>query len=90
MPFGCADYFRDVPGGMQVSANTFRAVCCGDMVCAFLDHGLERLLVFNGHTGNHALINETLREIRRERGGDRSVAEHLAPGAGLVTAPGTR
>ena len=67
MPFGCADYFRDVPGGIQVSAGTFRAVV-RDMVCAFLDHGLERLLVFNGHTGNNALINETLREIRRERG----------------------
>ena len=66
-PFGNADYFRDVPGGIQVSSATF----CGvlrDMVCAFLDHGLERLLVFNGHTGNHALINQTLREIRRERG----------------------
>ncbi len=67
LPFGCADYFRDLPGGMQLSAGTFRAVL-RDMVCGFLDHGLERLLVFNGHTGNTALINETLREIRRERG----------------------
>jgi len=66
-PFGCADYFRDVPGGMQVMAPTFRAVL-RDMVCGFLDHGLERLLVFNGHTGNNALIDETLRQIRRERG----------------------
>jgi creatinine amidohydrolase len=66
MPFGCADYFRDVPGGMQVSASTFRAVL-KDMVGAFLDHGLERLLVFNGHTGNNALIDEALRQIRRER-----------------------
>ncbi len=67
MPFGYADYFRDVPGGIQVSAATFRGVV-RDMVCAFLDHGLERLLVFNGHTGNNALIDQTLREIRRERG----------------------
>ncbi len=66
-PFGCADYFRDVPGGMQVMASTFRAVL-RDMVCGFLDHGLERLLVFNGHTGNNPLIDETLRQIRRERG----------------------
>ena len=67
MPFGYADYFRDVPGGIQVSATTFRGVL-RDMVCAFLDHGLNRLLVFNGHTGNNALIDQTLREIRRERG----------------------
>jgi creatinine amidohydrolase len=66
-PFGCADYFRDVPGGMQVSAGTFRAVL-RDMVMSFVHHGLTRLLVFNGHTGNNALIDETLREIRREHG----------------------
>ncbi len=38
-PFGNADYFRDVPGGIQVSSATF----CGvlrDMVSAFRDHGL--------------------------------------------------
>lgn len=67
LPFGCADYFRDVPGGMQISAPTFRAVL-HDMVCGFLDHAQDRLLVFNGHTGNHALIDETLRQIRRQRG----------------------
>lgn len=67
MPFGVADYFRDVPGGIQVSAATFRGVL-RDMVCAFLEHGLERLLVFNGHTGNNAQIDQVLREIRRERG----------------------
>ncbi len=66
-PFGCADYFRDVPGGMQVSAGTFRAVL-RDMVMSFVHHGLTRLLVFNGHTGNNALIDETLREIRRAHG----------------------
>ena len=67
MPFGYADYFRDVPGGIQLSAATFRGVL-RDMVCAFLDHRLERLLVFNGHTGNNAQIDQVLREIRRERG----------------------
>jgi len=67
MPFGYADYFRDVPGGVQVSAATFRGVLT-DMVMAFVDHGLTRLIVFNGHTGNNALIDQTLREIRRQHG----------------------
>jgi creatinine amidohydrolase len=67
MPFGYADYFRDVPGGVQLSAATFRGIL-RDMVCAFLDHKLERLLVFNGHTGNNGQIDQVLREIRRERG----------------------
>ena len=51
LPFGCANYFRDVPGGMQVPAATFRAVP-RDMVMSFIHHGLTRLLVFNGHTGD--------------------------------------
>ncbi len=67
LPFGCADYFRDVPGGMQLSAPAFRAVL-KDMITGFLDHKLERILVFNGHTGNNALIDEVTRQLRRERG----------------------
>lgn len=67
LPFGYADYFRDVPGGMQLSGPTFRAVL-KDMIGGFLDHKLERILVFNGHTGNNAQIDEVTRLIRRERG----------------------
>jgi creatinine amidohydrolase len=67
MPFGFAEVFRGVPGGMQLSADTFRAVL-RDLVGAFLDHGLNRILVLNGHTGNNALIDLTVREIRRRTG----------------------
>ncbi len=67
MPFGFAEVFRDVPGGIQLSADTFRAVL-RDMIGAFLDHGLNRILVLNGHTGNNALIDLVVRAIRRERG----------------------
>lgn len=67
VPFGYADNFRSVPGGIQFSPDVF----CGvlrDFVGAFLDHGLTRLLVFNGHTGNQNLISQTLHRVRRERG----------------------
>lgn len=67
MPFGFAEVFRSVPGGVQLSADTFRGVL-RDMVGAFLDHGLNRVVILNGHTGNNALIDLTLREIRRTRG----------------------
>jgi len=67
VPFGYAEYFRAVPGGIQFRADTFRAVL-RDICEAFLDHGLDRLLVFNGHSGNHPLIDETLRGLRRDRG----------------------
>jgi creatinine amidohydrolase len=67
LPFGYAYSFRPVPGGIQLSPDTFKGVL-RDMMCAFLDHGLQRILVFNGHTGNNALIDLTLREIKRDRG----------------------
>jgi creatinine amidohydrolase len=67
MPFGYADVFRAVPGGIQVRAETFCHVL-EDMACAFLDHGLRRLVVFNGHTGNTALIDQTVRRLRQTRG----------------------
>lgn len=67
IPFGYADYFRPVPGGVQFRADTFCAVL-RDYAEAFLDHGLHRLLVFNGHSGNHPLIDRTLREVRADRG----------------------
>jgi creatinine amidohydrolase len=67
MPFGHADFFRTVPGGIQLRAETFTMIL-EDMVTAFLDHGIERLVVFNGHSSNAPLIEQTLRRIRRERG----------------------
>ena len=67
MPFGVAEVFRPVPGGMQLSPEAFRLVL-RDLIGGFLDHGLERILVLNGHTGNHAGLVEVTRDIRRERG----------------------
>jgi creatinine amidohydrolase len=66
MPFGYADVFRAVPGGIQLRPETFCHVL-EDMATAFLDHGLRRLVIFNGHTGNTALIDQTVRRLRRER-----------------------
>ncbi len=67
MPFGFAEVFRDVPGGMQLSADTFRAVV-REMIETFLHHGLTRVLLLNGHTGNNALLDLVTRDIRRRHG----------------------
>src|SRR5690606_1235014 len=67
LPFGYAEFFRGYPGGIQLRAPTFRAVL-DDMVMAFLDHGLNRILILNGHSTNAALIDETLRALRRRTG----------------------
>ncbi|MCQ0971141.1 creatininase family protein [Paracoccus sp. TK19116] len=67
LPFGYADFFRGFPGGMQLRGPTFRAVLT-DMVDSFLDHGLTRIVILNGHSTNAALIDEVLRDTRRHRG----------------------
>src|SRR3954453_3471906 len=67
VPFGYADYFRPIPGGIQLRATTFCAVL-RDFADNFLDHGLTRLLILNGHSGNTPLVDQTTRLIRAERG----------------------
>lgn len=67
LPFGHADFFRAVPGGIQLRAGTFCLVL-EDILTSFLDHAHEKLLIFNGHTTNAPLIDQVCRKIRRERG----------------------
>ena len=83
VPFGYAEFFRPFAGGIQLRAETFCAVV-RDVVDAFLDHGIERLVVLNGHSTNAALIDQVLREVRRRHGVAvasidlwRSIPEHL-------------
>jgi creatinine amidohydrolase len=66
-PFGYADYFRPIPGGIQLRAETF-CLMLRDYADNFLDHGLNRLVIFNGHSGNAPLIDRVTREIRRDTG----------------------
>lgn len=67
VPFGYAEFFRAFPGGIQLRADTFRGVV-EDVVGAFLDHRIERIVILNGHTTNASLIDQVLRKIRRETG----------------------
>src|SRR5262245_27693179 len=67
VPFGYADYFRPVPGGVQLTADTFKSLL-RDILDNFLTHGLTKLLIFNGHTGNSSLIDQVVRTVKRETG----------------------
>ena len=67
IPFGYADFFRAFAGGIQFRAETFKAVV-EDVATSCLDHGLNRLIIVNGHTTNSFLIDEVMRKIQRERG----------------------
>lgn len=65
MPFGYADYFRPVPGGIQFRPETFCMVL-EDMLENFLSHGIDHIVIFNGHSGNFPLIDQTIRKIKQE------------------------
>lgn len=67
VPFGYADYFRPIPGGIAFRPDTFRLVL-EDICENFLNHGLDHLVIFNGHSGNFPLIDLTIRKIKEEWG----------------------
>jgi creatinine amidohydrolase len=66
LPFGGADYFGSMPGGIALGQATLRAVI-GDMLACLLRHGLTRLVVINGHGGNVQAIHDATHPIWVER-----------------------
>lgn len=66
LPFGHADYFRSVAGGIALRESTFAAVL-EDVCVNFLDHDLHRIVIVNGHSGNYPLIDQVIRKLKRER-----------------------
>src|SRR5260370_28029024 len=59
LPFGGADYFGTMPGGIALSQASLRAVLT-DMFACLLRHGFTPLIVVNGHCVNlHALPEMT-------------------------------
>lgn len=67
LPFGGADYFGAMPGGIALGQATLRAVL-GDMLGCLLRHGLTRLIVINGHGGNVQAIHDTTQAVHRAQG----------------------
>lgn len=66
LPFGGADYFGSMRGGIALSQPTLRAVI-GDMLACLLRHGLTRIVVINGHAGNVQAIHDATQPIWLER-----------------------
>ncbi|WP_291298394.1 creatininase family protein [Elioraea sp.] len=67
IPFGYADWFRPVPGGIALRRETLSALL-EDTLDSLMGHGLDRVLIVNGHSGNNPTIDEVTRGIKR-RGG---------------------
>lgn len=67
LPFGAADHFGAVPGGLALAPATFRAVLA-DLLADLARTGLDRIVILNGHGGNAPIIHEVTLAIRRARG----------------------
>lgn len=67
LPFGAADHFGGIAGGMALTPATFRAVL-GDLLADLRGNGLDRVIILNGHGGNAAIIHEVTQAIRRISG----------------------
>ncbi len=67
LPFGGADYFGAMPGGIALEQATLRAVLT-DMFGSLLRHGLTRLIVINGHGGNVQAVHDVTQVVLRQHG----------------------
>jgi creatinine amidohydrolase len=67
IPFGGADYFGAMIGGIALSEATLTSVL-RDMFASLHRHKLTRLIVINGHGGNVGPILVSTREVHRETG----------------------
>ncbi len=67
LPFGGADWFGAMPGGIALSEATLTAVI-RDMLASLHRHKLTRLVVINGHGGNMGPILAATREVQRATG----------------------
>ena len=67
LPFGGADYFGAMPGGIALEQATLRAVLA-DMLACLVRHGLTRLVFINGHGGNVQAVHDTAQVVWRQHG----------------------
>jgi creatinine amidohydrolase len=67
VPFGVADYFGSVPGGLALSAASFRQVL-EELLAGLLRHGLTNIIILNGHGGNVPVIHEVTLGVKNQHG----------------------
>jgi creatinine amidohydrolase len=67
LPFGGEDYFNTVPGGIALSHATLLAVI-REMLTRLIAHGLDRIVIVNGHGGNVHAIHEATMAVKHADG----------------------
>jgi creatinine amidohydrolase len=67
IPFGGADFFSLVPGGIALAPATLQAVV--EETCdTLIRTGVQRILVLNGHAGSIGPVDAAARMLRRRHG----------------------
>lgn len=67
LPYGGADHFGSMIGGIAISEATLTTVIA-EMVASLHRHNLTRIMVINGHGGNVGPIATVAREVHRRTG----------------------
>jgi creatinine amidohydrolase len=66
VPFGNSEYFRGYPGTISLSQQTVINVL-EDICTSLLEHGITKIVFFNGHAGNGPAVDLVARKVRREK-----------------------
>ncbi len=66
-PFGAADFFAPTAGGLALSPATLGAVLA-EVLTRLLAHGLDRIVILNGHGGNAPAIEQATRAVKHADG----------------------
>ncbi|MCT4564491.1 MAG: creatininase family protein [Maledivibacter sp.] len=67
IPFGHSEYFRGFSGTISLSLKTMHLLC-KDILMSLLEHGVNKIVFINGHSGNSPIIDNVAREVKREHG----------------------
>ena len=67
IPFGYSETFRNFPGTITLRHETLASLV-EDVCVSLLRHGVDHLVIMNGHGGNAATLMHTARKLRAEWG----------------------
>jgi creatinine amidohydrolase len=83
MPYGCAHYHLAFPGTMSLPTGAYIAAIEA-LSESLLGHGFQRLLLLNGHGGNHAPLTIVARNLHERLGVTIGVASYWNFAAGTI------
>jgi creatinine amidohydrolase len=67
MPFGMSWAYEDSPGTVALSPETLTEVIV-EVIQSLLRHGIDRVLILNGHDGNVGPIESASRRVLKQKG----------------------